>query len=178
MPSSQPMSLVVSFMAFTRASCRGRSLGDGVSRRLGRGERAGLAVGSNKQIIATPGDSKQASLLGQLPESFQLVVWNEGQPAHPYPGPVGTPIRDGSTEVQCIEPPAPARDHVLYADELPGRCIPVQVLVERPTEHAVDDDGRRRWTVPQPAGPPGRKDGSQCEHRRSRPSPGACAQRS
>src|SRR5271157_4396852 len=67
----------------------GHGLDDGSSLLRRRGERTGLAVGSNEQIVATPGDSKQAPLRGQPPVSFQLVVWSEGQSANPHPWPVG-----------------------------------------------------------------------------------------
>ncbi len=67
-------------------------------------------------------------------------MWGKGQPADPHAWTVGTPIGDGSSQVELIEPPATARDHVLHADEVPGLGDPVQVLVERTAEHAVDDD--------------------------------------
>jgi phosphate/sulfate permease len=107
-----------------------------------------LAEGARDEVVAPPGDGKQPPPAGRRPEALQLVVRREGQPAHPHP----RPVADGAGQVQHIEPPAPPGDDILHAGQLARSGLPVQALVERPAQHAVDHHARR-------ARPPGRQKG-------------------
>ena len=75
-----------------------------------------LVMGSQEQVIVASRDGKQSSLPRQVPVSLQLVVRLEGEPAHPRPGIVDTPSGDGLSQVNLIQPPTPAFNHILHTE--------------------------------------------------------------
>jgi hypothetical protein len=90
---------------------------------------------------------KESAVAIERPVSFELIVRGKRERLEPDAWSIGAAERQAFFQIEHVEPPTPALDHILNARQPAIVVIPVEVLVEGAAQHPLHLDPWRARAV-------------------------------